>query len=45
MERLSGVIVRRAQALRASEAKRSVKKKALVDLLKGLRGLGLSHHK
>jgi hypothetical protein len=45
LERLSGTILRRAQGLRASEAKRSVKKKALVDLLKGLRALGLSHHK
>ncbi|GBG67611.1 hypothetical protein CBR_g741 [Chara braunii] len=45
LEELAEAVVVRANALRTMEKQRAVKKKALVDLLKMLRQIGLSHHK
>eukprot|EP00850_Spirogloea_muscicola_P001971 SM000007S20931 [mRNA] locus=s7:964636:998915:+ [translate_table: standard] len=45
LEEISEAIIERSQALKEKETKKNVKKKALVDLLRLLRQVGLSHRK
>eukprot|EP00897_Mesotaenium_endlicherianum_P007207 jgi/Mesen1/6514/ME000332S05520 len=45
LQDIGATILERAHALRAGKRPRAQKKKALVDLLKLLRAIGLSHHK
>lgn len=45
LEEFSAAVIQRSAELRKGETKVAVKKKALIDLLRALRDIGLSHHK
>jgi midasin len=45
LEELSTAVIQRSAELRKGEKRLAVKKKALIDLLRALRDIGLSHHK
>ncbi|KAH6554575.1 hypothetical protein KP509_1Z323900 [Ceratopteris richardii] len=45
LEKLALTVITRSNELRNSEQKQMVKKKALVDLIRALRAVGLSHHR